>query len=164
MRRKTQLVVAVTFMVTVVVTCSSYIYISQILHQQIVNTRETAYHLTSQIAYLADDAAPDLTSTRVNTNDPEAVRRAIAYYLSTDSDLNALVESVAGNWPTIYDAAVVDVDGKAILHSDADLIGKPVTERPDFQRLQDARFPGSISYAVPPSTVRLLRFMKCACL
>ena len=58
--------------------------------------------------------------------------RAIAYYLSTDTDLNAMVESVVGNWPTVYDAAVVDADGKAILHSNPDLIGKPVTERPDF--------------------------------
>ena len=35
MRRKTQLVVAITFMVTVVVSFFSYIYISQILRQQI---------------------------------------------------------------------------------------------------------------------------------
>ncbi len=82
MRRKTQLVVAVTFMVTVVVSFSSYIYVSQILQsadsehdaaaQQLIST------LTSQIAYLAKDAAPDLASTRVNTDDPKAVRRAIA--------------------------------------------------------------------------------------
>ena len=140
MRRKTQLVMAVTFMVTVVVACSSYIYVSQTLHQQILNTRDTAYNLTRQLAYLANDAAPDLASTKVNTDDPKAVRRAIAYYLSTDNDLNALIESVAGDWPTAYDAAVVDADGKAILHSNPELIDKPVAERPDFQRLQDARF------------------------
>jgi signal transduction histidine kinase len=131
---------AVTFMVTVVVACSSYIYVSQTLHQQILNTRDTAYNLTRQLAYLANDAAPDLASTKVNTDDPKAVRRAIAYYLSTDNDLNALIESVAGDWPTAYDAAVVDADGKAILHSNPELIDKPVAERPDFQRLQDARF------------------------
>src|SRR5580692_10427635 len=122
MRRKTQLVVAVTFMVTVVVSFSSYIYVSQILRQQVLNTRETADHLASQIAYLADKAAPDLTSTNVNTDDPKAVRRAIAYYLSTDNDLNVLVDSVVGVWPTVYDAAVADSDGKAILHSNPDLV------------------------------------------
>src|SRR5271168_2221015 len=117
MRRKTQLVAAVTFMVTVVVSFSSYIYVSQILRLQIRDTRETADHLTSEMAYLANEAVPDLTSTRVNTDDPKAVRTAIAYYLSTDKNLNGFVESVPGTWLTIYDAAVVDPDGNAILHS-----------------------------------------------
>src|ERR1700685_2804899 len=157
MRRKTQLVVAVTFMVTVVVSFSSYIYVSQILRQQVLNARDTAYHLTSQIAYLANDAAPDPASTPVNTNDPAAVRRFIAYYLSTDSDLNALVESVVGNWPTVYDAAVVEADGKAILHSNPDLIGKPVAERPDFQHLQDARFQDQLRMLYHPPTVYEVR-------
>jgi len=157
MRRKTQLVVAVTFMVTVVVSFSSYIYVSQILHQQVVNTRDAAYHLTSQIAYLANDAAPDLASTKINTDDPEAVRRAIAYYLSTDNDLNVLMESVVGNWPTVYDAAVVDANGRAILHSNPELIGKAVIERPDFQRLQDARFRDQLRMLYQPPTVYEVR-------
>jgi signal transduction histidine kinase len=153
MRRKTQLVVAVTFMVTVVVSFSSYIYISQILRQQILNSRDNADALTSQMAYLAKGAPPDLTSTRVDTDNSKAVRRAIAYYLSTDNDLNVLVESVAGVWPTVYDAAVVDSDGKAILHSNPDLVDKPVAERPDFQRLLDARFQDQLRMLYRPPTV-----------
>jgi signal transduction histidine kinase len=152
MRRKTQLVVAVTFMVTVVVSFSSYIYVSQILHQQIRNTRDTADNLALQIAYLANGAIPDLTSTKVDTNDPKAVRRAVADYLSEDRDLNALVESVVGNWLNIYDVAVVDASGNAILHSDPKLIGKPVNDRPEFQHLQDARFQDQLRmlYRPPP--------------
>ncbi|MGO9648382.1 MAG: sensor histidine kinase [Terriglobales bacterium] len=153
MRRKTQLVVAITFMVTVVVSFSSYIYVSQILRQQILNTRETADHLASQMAYLVNEAVPDLSSTKVNTDDQKAVRGATAYYLSIDTNLNGFVESVAGNWPTIYDAAVVDAEGKAILHSNPDLFAKPITERPDFQRLQDARFRDQLRMLYRPPTV-----------
>jgi signal transduction histidine kinase len=138
MRRKTQLVVAITFMVTVVVSFSSYIYVSQILRQGIFSARDTADHLASQIAYLADKAAPDLTSTKVDTNNPKAVRIAIAEYLSEDRDLNTLMESIESNWPTINDAAIVDANGIAILHSTPALFGKPVGDRPDFQRLVDA--------------------------
>ncbi len=29
-----------------------------------------------------------------------------------------------GSWPIIYDAAIVDDDGKAILHTNPDLLGK----------------------------------------
>ena len=57
-------------------------------------------------------------STRVDTSNPAKVRRAIADYLATDLDLNTMLESVVGNWPMIYDAAIVDADGKAILHTD----------------------------------------------
>jgi signal transduction histidine kinase len=153
MRRKTKLVMAVTFMVTVVVSFSSYIYVSQILRQQILNTRDNADYLTSQMAYVAKGAVPDLTSTPVNMDDPKAVRRAIAYYLSTDNDLNVLVDSMVGVWPTVYDAAVVDSDGKAILHSNPELTDKPVAERPDFQSLQDARFQNQLRMLYQPPTV-----------
>ncbi len=44
-----------------------------------------------------------------------------------------MLDSVVANWPIIYDAAIVDADGKAILHTNPDLIGKSVPTRPDFQ-------------------------------
>ncbi len=127
-------------MVAVLVSSFSYIYISQLLRQRIMTARETAAYLTSQVAYLATNAAPDLTSTRVDTNNPAAVHSAIAYYLGTDRDLNALLESVVGNWPTIYDAAIVDTNGKVILHTNPELVGKQVSVRPDFALIQNARF------------------------
>jgi PAS domain S-box-containing protein len=154
MRRKTQLVVAVTFMVTAVVMFASYIYVSQILRQEINSEGDTAAHLALQIAYLVDKAAPDLSSTKVDTNDPKAVSAAIAEYLSEDRDLNTLMESIEGNWPIINDAAIVDANGTAILHSDPKLIGKTVNQRPDFQHLQDARFQDQFRRLLPQLRVR----------
>ena len=78
MRLRTQLVLAITLMVASLVTLFSYIYISQLLRQRITNVNDTAVHLTSQLAYLAANSVPDLSSTKVDTNDPEAVRRAIS--------------------------------------------------------------------------------------
>ncbi len=140
MRRRTQLVLAITLMMALLVTVFSYIYISQLLRQQITAAHDTASYLTSQLAYLATNAAPDLTSTRVNTSKRTSVHSALAYYIGTDRDLNTMLESVVGNWPTIYDAAIVDRDGKVILHTNPKLIGKQVPDRPDFQKVQDARF------------------------
>jgi len=157
MRRKTLIVLAITFMVAALVSFLSYAYISRILHQQISTTRDTASHLTSQLTYLADRAVPDLTSTRVNTNNPEAVRQAIAYYLSTDSNLNGTLESVAGDWPYVYDAAVVDIYGKAILHTNPDLIGKQIADRPDFQLLENAHFRRQLRLIYNPPTVYEVR-------
>ena len=140
MRRRTQIVLAITFMVAALVTGASYLYISQILRQGINTAHDTAAYLTSQLAFLASNAAPDLSSTRIDTNNPEALRRGIAYYLGTDRDLNTMLESVVGSWPTIYDAAILDADGKALLDTDPKLVGKTIEDRPDFSTLQNASF------------------------
>ena len=157
MRRRTQIVLAITFMVAALVAGASYIYTSHMLRQRVVTTHDTAMYLTSQLAYLASNAAPDLTSTRVDTNSPDAVRRGVAYYLGTDRDLNTMLDSVVGSWPTIYDAMILDVDGKAILHTDPNLVGKKVTDRPDFATLENAGFRRQLQMIYRPPAVYEVR-------
>src|SRR5215813_4141641 len=106
MRRKTKVVLGITLMVFVLVVAFSYIYISQLLRQRVATAYEIASLLSEQLAYATDTAQPDLASTRVDTNNPAAVRAAIADYLATDPNLNTLLESIVGNWPIIYDAAI----------------------------------------------------------
>jgi signal transduction histidine kinase len=153
MRRKTKIVLAITFMVAVLVAAFSYIYISELLGQRVTTARESAAQLTSNLAYLAANAAPDLSSTKVDTANPLALRRAVAYYLGTDRDLNNFLASVVGTWPLIYDAAIVDGDGKAILHTNPDLIGKPVPDRPDFHLVENANFRRQFRMVYNPPTV-----------
>jgi signal transduction histidine kinase len=141
MRRKTQIVLAITFMVAALVCGFSYIYVSQILRQQINFAQNSAAWINSQLAYIASNAAlPDLTDTRVDMRNPAKVRSAIAYYLGTDVYLNKMLESVVNDWPMIQDAAIVDADGRAILHTIPEMIGKTVPKRPDFQIVQNAKF------------------------
>jgi PAS domain S-box-containing protein len=153
MRRRTQIVLAITFMVAALVSGASYLYITQILRQGINTTHDDAAFAAAQIAYLATNAAPDLSSTRVDTTNPEAVRRGIAYYLGTDRDLNTVLDSVVGSFPTIYDAAVLDSDGKAILDTDPNLIGKKIADRPDFSQLQQAGFRRKLHMVYNPPTI-----------
>jgi len=141
MRRKTQIVLAITFMVAALVCSFSDIYVSQILRQRVAYAHDSAANLDSQLAYLAAKAViPDLADTRIDTSNQVKVRRAIADYLATNLDLNTMLESVVNDWPMIQDAAIVDADGKAILHTIPELIGKIVPDRPDFQTLQNAKF------------------------
>jgi PAS domain S-box-containing protein len=153
MRRKTTIVLAITFMVAALVSAFSYTYISELLSERVTTARESSSQLASNLAYLAANAAPDLSSTRVDTTDPEAVRRAVAYYLGTDRDLNNFLASVVGSWPMIYDAAIVDANGKIILHTNPDLIGKQVTNRPDFQLVQQAKFRRQLQMVYNPPSV-----------
>jgi signal transduction histidine kinase len=153
MRRKTQIVLAITFMVAALVSSFSYIYVSQILRQRIAYAHDTAASLESQIAYIAAKAAiPDLADTKVDTNNPAQVREAITDYLATNLDLNTILESVVG-WPMIYDAAILDADGKAILHTNPELINKPVPPRPDFQIVQEAKFRRQLRLIYNPPTL-----------
>ena len=153
MRRKTQIVLAITFMVAALVCGFSYIYVSQILRQRIAYAHDTAASLESQIAYIAAKAViPDFADTRVDTNNPAKVRRAITDYLATNLDLNTILESVV-DWPMIYDAAILDVDGKAILHTNAEVINKTVLPRPDFQIVQDAKFRRQLRLIYHPPTL-----------
>src|ERR1700691_2543563 len=140
MRRKTIIVLGITFMVTVTVTAFSYLYISQILRQRITNAYESASRLTQQLAYFAENDLPDLSSTTVDTDDPVAVRRPLAEYLPMDTNLLNNLESEVALWPFIYDASVVDSSGKALLHTNPQMVGKQVAARPDFYSVTTARF------------------------
>jgi PAS domain S-box-containing protein len=158
MRRKTQIVLAITFMVTAMVSSFSYIYVSQILRQQVTFARNSAAWIDSQLAYIAVNAAvPELADTRVDTRNPAKVRSAIAYYLGTDIYLNKALESVVNDWPMIQDAAIVDADGKAILHTIPSMIDKTVPERPDFQIVQDAKFRRQLRLVYNPPTTYEVR-------
>jgi signal transduction histidine kinase len=153
LRRKTIIVLVITFMVTAMVSAFSYLYISQILRLRITNANETATSLTHQLAYAASNAVPDFGSTSIDTNDPVAVRRALADYVQTDVALNNLLQSDPGDWRFIYDVSIVDVNGKALLHSNARLVGKAIPRRPDFQQVVGARFREQIRLVFSPAAV-----------
>jgi signal transduction histidine kinase len=153
MRRKTIIVLAITFMVTVMVTAFSILYISQILHLRLTNAYEGANRLTQQLAYFAENDVPDLSSTRIDTNDPVAVRRALADYLQMDTNILNNLESEVALWPYIYDASVVDANGKILLHTSPKLVGTKFPERLDFQPVTNARFWEQVRIAFRPPIV-----------
>ena len=153
MRLRTKIVLAITFMVAVLVSVFSYIYISELLRQRMNSALDSAQRLTTNLEFLATNEAPDLSSTRVDTNNPQAVRKAIAYYLGTDRVLNNFLETIVGTWPEVYDAAIVDTDGKAILHTNPDLINKIIPNRPDFQTVQSAKFRRQLRLVYNPASV-----------
>ena len=153
MRRKTIIVLGITFMVTVMVTAFSYLYVSETLSQQITGARDGAEHLTKQLQYLASNDVPDLSSTRVDTNNPEAVRRALAEYLPMDTNILNDLQSDIALWPYVFDASIVDANGKVLLHTTPQLVGKPALQRPDFNRVRTARFRRQLKIVYSPATV-----------
>jgi signal transduction histidine kinase len=154
LRRKTIIVLTITFMVTLMVSAFSYLYISQVLRLRLDNANETATQLTRQLAYAAENDPPDFSSTSIDTNDPVAVRRALIEYLQTDIDLNNLLQSARGSWVFVMDAAILGPDGKALLHTNAGMVGKEVPARPDFQKqVVRARFREQLRLVYGPPAV-----------
>ena len=153
MRRKTIIVLVITLMVTIMVAAFSYLYISQILRLRIANADETASSLTHQLAYAANNAVPDFSSTSVDTNNPAAVRSALEEYVETDVDLNNLLQSDPGDWRYIYDVSIVDTNGNALLDTNASMVGKLVPKRPDFEQIVKAGFRDQLRLVFSPATV-----------
>ncbi|HEY6339808.1 MAG TPA: ATP-binding protein [Candidatus Sulfotelmatobacter sp.] len=139
MRRKIIIVLTITFMVTLMVTSFSLLYLSQILRLRLNNAYESSTRLAQQLAYTVENDVPDLTSTPVDTSDPVALRKALTDYLPTDVNLLNNLESAVGNWPFVYDASIVSEDGKALIHTNASLTGKIISPRPDFAQVLKAR-------------------------
>src|SRR5437764_888692 len=140
MSRKALIVFAITTLITALVFIFSWAYLSQFVRQRLIWADETASMFTQQLEYVASKAVPDLSSTKVDTSDPKALRAAVAEYLQTDPNLNDMLESVESNSQIIYDAAIVDPTGIAILDTNASLNGKPISPRPDLIVLRDAGF------------------------
>ncbi len=153
MTRKLIIVLVITTLFTALVVGFSWIYLSQLLRQRLLWADETASQLTNQLEYAASKAVPDLTSTRVDTENPKAMRAAITNYLQTDTNLNDMLESVVGNSRIIYDAAIIDPNGVAILDTNPALNGKPVPERAPLSVLRDAGFRRQLRMLYAPSTV-----------
>ena len=153
MRRKAIIVLVITFMVTVMVTAFSYLYISLFLRTRITGAYESASRLTRQLAYFVSNDLPDLSSTRIDTNDPEAVRRSLAEFLPMDTNILNNLESEVALWPYVYDASVVDANGKALLHTNPQLVGKQIIRRPDFNTVTKARFREQLRLVYTPAAV-----------
>jgi PAS domain S-box-containing protein len=153
MTRKFIIVFVITTLFTALVVVFSWIYLSQMLKQRLAWADETANQLTNQLEYAVANAVPDLTSTRVDTADPKAMRAAVSKFLANDENLNVMLESVVGNSPIIYDAAIIDPSGVAILDWNPALIGKPVPQRHRLSELRDAGFRRQLQLLYGPSTV-----------
>lgn len=133
LRLKTKLVFAITGMVVAIVAVLAAFYVSEVVHQRIQEAYNSSWLIGHQVFSVARGALEaDLSSTKVNMTDPAQVAAAIEEVLQTDYELNALLDSVVGDSPTIYDAAITDVRGQALLHTNAAYFRKILAQREDF--------------------------------
>jgi signal transduction histidine kinase len=116
MRLKTKLVVAITGLVFLVVVTFSWIYLSKLLQQHIEQSYLSTDIVAHQVLFQVRQALETgLINHPVDASDPAAVRTAVAASLREDPGLNALLNSVINYSPTVFDIAVADRNGRALV-------------------------------------------------
>jgi signal transduction histidine kinase len=140
-RLKIKLVVAISGMVLALVSALSYIYLSQLLRQRVSEAYDDGDFIAHQIYQVSRDALEsDLKTATIDENNPDELRALIEKSLQSDPGVNSLLQSVVGYSPNIYEVAIADVHGNALLHSVSDLQGKSLPKRPPFLSLRNASF------------------------
>ena len=140
-RLKTKLVLSISGMVLVLVAFFSYLYVSHLVRQSTTEAYDGAAFVAKQIRESAREASQiDLSSTFANTNDPQQIAAVLDEALRTDPGLTTLLQSIVGYSPTISDAAIADVNGRAVVDTDPAAIGTQLEVRPDFARVRNGNF------------------------
>jgi PAS domain S-box-containing protein len=141
MRLKTKLVLAISIMVCALVAVLSYVYVSQLIRQHITDTYGDAEFVAKEMLTTARDALQtDLSSTRIDVNNPAAMRVFIEQSLQDDPGMTTLLQAIVGYSPTIYDAAIADTNGRAFVHTDAEFQDKALPNRPLLQTIRNGGF------------------------
>jgi signal transduction histidine kinase len=140
-RLKTKLVLAITGMVVAIVATLSSIYISQLIRQRTEEAYQQAQFITLELFNSSREALEnDLSSSKLDLSDPKIFQDAAEESLQTDAGLSSLLQSVVGYSPTVYDIAITNPNGKAMVHTDPQVIGHQIAQREDLDVLRNAGF------------------------
>ncbi|MGI8770444.1 MAG: two-component system sensor histidine kinase NtrB [Acidobacteriaceae bacterium] len=135
MRLKTKLVLAITGLVFLVVTLLSWLYLEQLLKQRIDQSYAENDMVAHQIFYGTRLALHKIPSGR--NDDPVALRAAVADSLEHDEALEALLNSAIRYSPTVFDIAIADNSGRALLSTDPTQTGQPLPPRQQYEHLKN---------------------------
>ena len=133
LRLKTKLVFAITGIVLAIVATLSTLYLSDVVHLRLQETFDDGKFIAREIFAVAKRPLEiDLSKTKIDLNDPKQVEDAIEEVLQTDTGVNSLMDSVVSYSPTIQDATITGIDGRALAHTSPSLLGKVLRAREDF--------------------------------
>src|ERR1041385_9415722 len=126
---KTKLVFAITAMVVAIVATLATLYISEVIRQRVQEVSSIADVIKLHMFAVAKPSlGVDLSSTKIDLNDPEKVEAAMEDLLQSDPVITSLLDSVTGDSPNILDASIVDSKGLA-LRSEERRVGEECRSR-----------------------------------
>jgi len=152
---KAKLVLAISGLVVGLVAALSCLYLSQIFKQRIKQSYEDADFITHQVLHSARKALEaDVPVLRVGPpNQEDFARDRITSILQHDQAIDNLLQSVVGYNAEVYDAALTDRNGIALIHTDPGAVNKPMPRRRDFAALRDSSFFAQLRAVYGPARV-----------
>jgi PAS domain S-box-containing protein len=140
-RLKTKLLLAINGIVFLLVAMFCYVYISHRLRQSTQETQKIGEFIANEIVESAHDATQgDLRPLDIDVDDPQLVQAAIEGRLQRDRGLNTLLETIVAYYPAVYDAGIVDMNGRAIVHTTPSAVGKILDKRSNYSDFVSANF------------------------
>jgi signal transduction histidine kinase len=137
MRLKTKLVLAITGLVFLVVCTLSWIFLGQLLRQRMSQAYSANDMVAHQILFATRRALQvNIHGPRVDPNDPKAVRAAVVDALRSDPALTALMNSAIRYSPTVFDVAIADSEGRALLSTDPTNLDHLLPHRQEYEELE----------------------------
>jgi signal transduction histidine kinase len=140
-RLRFKLVLAISAMVAGLVAMFGLIYVRQMVRAHLEEAQRVGDLVRWELFWVTHRVMEtDLSSTRVDTDNPAELRSAIQELLVEDAGVNEMMDSIIGYSPILQDAAIVGADGRVMLDSNPGLIGKRAAPRPPFEGLRRAGF------------------------
>jgi PAS domain S-box-containing protein len=148
------LVLAISGLVFALVATLSCLYVSQILRQRINQSYENANFIAHQVLHVARQALEtELPGSQIESRDSTQARDAIALILQRDDAVSTLLQSVVGYNAEVYDTALTDRNGVALVDTDATAVDKPVPRRRALSELRHGGFLNQIRAVYGPARV-----------
>ncbi len=142
MRLRTKLVVAVTALVFLLVSATSWLYLSRSLRQYVNQSYSSTDIITHQVLFATRQAIEQgvIRGVIQPVQPPGLFRAQVASVLQNDAALNALMVSVISYSPTIFDITIVDSANRTLISTDPLLEGRMMPWRPDYGKLRGRSF------------------------
>ena len=138
-RLKTKLVLAITSIVFALVLVFSYLYVSKVLRDRVSEAYEQADLIAKEVLVAAGRASQiNLSESGINPGDLKQANQLLETRLRADRTLEILFSSVLGYSDVVYDIAIVDTDGRAMVDTNSDLVNTKLPRRSDFDPLLSA--------------------------
>ena len=133
LRLKTKLVIAITGMVLVIVATLSTLFLSEVVKNRLQETLADGSFIAQEIFSVAKEPLEKQLSRKPgDLDDAGRLEAAVEAVLQTDPGVNALLDSVVSYSPTIQDASITGIDGRALAHTSPSFLGKTINRRADF--------------------------------
>ena len=154
LRLKTKLVLAISGLVFALVAALSYVYVSQIFFQRINLSYDNAEFIAHEVLHAARHALEtEVPSDSLQPASPAQARDFIAVILQHDPAVTSLLESVVGYNVEVYDTALADRNGVALVNTDAGAVDKVMPVRPSLVELRDGGFLDQLRAVYGPARV-----------